>query len=74
LDRVVVQLLGFVDGAGPATAGQGRRAVSPAAFTLVWADGDWRIALDPAPDPAQPLPAPGSVQAYQEGWRDLALA
>jgi hypothetical protein len=73
-DRAVVQLLGFAEAAGPATAGQGRRAVTVTGYTLVWADGDWKIAGDTNLDEPEPLPAPGSVQAYQGGWRDLALA
>jgi hypothetical protein len=72
--RAVVQLLGVAEAAGPATAGQGRRAVTVTGYTMVWADRDWKIAGDTNLADPEPLPAPGSAQAYQGGWRDLALA
>jgi hypothetical protein len=41
---------------------------------LVWADGDWRMAvlqqMGAAPRPV----APGTLQAQQEGWQALAYA
>ena len=72
-DRVVVSILGIADGAGPATGGMGRAAPSVASHTLVWVDGDWRLAGEGSPTP-EPLPQPGSAQSYEEGWRDLAIA
>jgi hypothetical protein len=73
-DRVLVQLLGIVEGAGPATSGQARRATLLPDYTMVWAHGDWKIAGPTNLAEPEPLPAPRSVQAYQGGWRDLALS
>ena len=73
-DRVVVAVLGHVDAAGPATNGQGRSVVSAAAYTMVWAEGAWRIAADADLRPLRPLPQPRTPEAYENGWRDLALA
>ncbi|HEX5878465.1 MAG TPA: hypothetical protein VF468_09110 [Actinomycetota bacterium] len=73
-DRALIHVLGIADGAGPATSGQGRQAVSVAAYTMVWADGDWKIDGGTDLEEPQPLPAPGSAQAYERGWRDLAIA
>lgn len=73
-NRVVVAVLGHVDAAGPATGGQGRTAVSAAAYAMVWVEGDWRIAADADTRSLRPLPQPHSPQAYEKGWRDLALA
>ena len=72
-DRVRLAILGRVDAAGPATHGQGRTSQVATSYTLVWVDGDWRIAGDGDPLPAA-VPLPRSPGAYQEGWRDLALA
>lgn len=72
-DRVRLAVLGRVEAAGPVTQGQGRSSYVATSYTLVWAEGDWRIAGDGDPAPS-PVPKPRSPQAYQEGWRDLALA
>ncbi len=72
-DRVRLALLGRVDAGGPATHGQGRTSHVATSYTLVWAEGDWRIAGDGDPLSAA-VPLPRSPRAYQEGWRDLALA
>jgi hypothetical protein len=70
--RVDVAVLGRVDGAGPATQGQGQGGLTATSYTLVWDDGDWHIAGDGTSPSGQP-PAPRSPQAYDEGWRDLAM-
>jgi hypothetical protein len=72
-DRVVVSILGTAEGAGPTTGGQGRSSPSVASHTLVWVQGDWRIAGEGDPASSR-VPEPGSTQAYEEGWRDLAIA
>jgi hypothetical protein len=72
-DRVRLAILGRVDAAGPATHGQGRTSTVATSYTLVWADGDWRIAGDGDALPAG-VPMPRTPTAYQQGWRDLALA
>lgn len=71
-DRVVVAILGLAEGAGPATGGWGRTSATAATHTLVWASGDWRIAAAATPV-TEPAPWPGTTQAYQQGWRDLAI-
>jgi hypothetical protein len=70
--RVDVAVLGRVDGAGPATQGQGRGGPTATSYTLVWDDGDWRLA-GAGTSLSGPPPAPRSPQAYDEGWRDLAM-
>lgn len=72
-DRVRLAILGRVDAAGPATHGQGRTSHVATSYTMVWVDGDWRIAGDGDPLPTA-VPLPRSPRAYQEGWRDLAIA
>jgi hypothetical protein len=74
LDRAVVDVLGVVEAAGPATGGQSRRATSIVGYTLTWLDGTWRVTGDSGTREPDPLPAPGTVPAYEGGWRDLALA
>lgn len=69
---VDVAVLGRVDGAGPATQGQGRGGPTATSYTLVWANGDWHFAGDGTSLSGQP-PTPRSPQAYDEGWRDLAM-
>lgn len=70
--RVDVAVLGRVDGAGPATQGQGQGGPTATSYTLVWVDSDWHLAGDGAPPSGRP-PTPRSAQAYDEGWRDLAM-
>jgi hypothetical protein len=69
---VDVAVLGRVDGAGPATQGQGQGGPTATSYTLVWVDEDWHFAGDGTSLSGQP-PAPRSPQAYNEGWRDLAM-
>jgi hypothetical protein len=70
--RVDVAVVGRVDGAGPATQGQGHGGVTATSYTLVWVDGDWHLAGDGTPL-SGPAPAPRTPRAYAEGWRDLAM-
>ncbi len=70
--RVDVAVLGRVDGAGPATQGQGQGGPTATSYTLVWVDGDWHLAGDGTPLSGPP-PAPRTPRAYDEGWRDLAM-
>jgi len=69
---VDVAVLGRVDGAGPATQGQGRGGPTATSYTLVWVDGDWHFAGD-GTSLSGPPPPPRSPQSYDEGWRDLAM-
>jgi hypothetical protein len=73
-DDAVVQVLGLVEAAGPATSGQGRTATLLVGYELAWVDEDWRLAQPATAEEPDPLPSPGSAQAYEGGWRDLALA
>jgi hypothetical protein len=72
-ERVRLAILGRVEAAGPATHGQGRTSHVATSYTMVWVEGDWRIAGDGDPLPAE-IPTPRSPRAYEEGWRDLAIA
>lgn len=71
-DRADVWILGIAEGAGPATGGQSQGGPSIARFRMVWVDGDWKFTDGGGKTPQ--APQPGSAEAYDEGWRDLALA
>jgi hypothetical protein len=70
--RVDVAVLGRVEGAGPATHGQGQGGPTATSYTLVWVNDDWYLAGDGTPLSGPP-PAPRTPQAYDDGWRDLAM-
>lgn len=73
-DRVEVWVLGTADGAGPATGGESNTGPSIARHVVVWAEDDWRLTDDAPTDAPPAAPEPGTSQAYEQGWRDCAIA
>lgn len=72
-DRAEVWVLGVAEGAGPATDGAGQGGPSIARLTVVWVGGDWKF-TDGDDTRIPRAPQPGSAEAYEEGWRDIAIA